>query len=54
LLILKKKVIQAAAEEVILQEYTVKTKVGWWKNGYPECFAKVLNVNWLESSSRIM
>ena len=23
--------------------YTDKTKVGWWKNGYPEYFAKVLN-----------
>jgi maltose phosphorylase len=21
--------------EVILQEYTIQTKVGWWKNGYP-------------------
>jgi maltose phosphorylase len=22
--------------------------VGWWKNGYPESFAKVLNsVNWI-------
>ena len=27
--------------------YPDKTKVGWWKNGYPENFAKVLNaVNW--------
>jgi len=25
-----------------------KTKVGWWKNGYPEYFAKVLNApNWI-------
>lgn len=25
-----------------------KTKVGWWKNGYPEYFAKVLNsTNWI-------
>lgn len=25
-----------------------KTRVGWWKNGYPEYFAKVLNsVNWI-------
>ena len=23
--------------------YNDKTKVGWWKNGYPESFAKVLN-----------
>ena len=23
--------------------YPDKTKVGWWKNGYPEYFAKVLN-----------
>jgi len=29
--------------------YPDKTKVGWWKNGYPEYFAKVLNaVNWIE------
>ena len=29
--------------------YPDKTKVGWWKNGYPEYFAKVLNaINWLE------
>jgi maltose phosphorylase len=28
--------------------YPDKTKVGWWKNGYPEYFAKVLNaVNWV-------
>ena len=28
--------------------YPDKTKVGWWKNGYPESFAKVLNsCNWL-------
>lgn len=27
--------------------YPDKTKVGWWKNGYPEYFAKVLNApNW--------
>lgn len=27
--------------------YPDKTKVGWWKNGYPEHFAKVLNaVDW--------
>ena len=27
--------------------YTDKTRVGWWKNGYPEYFAKVLNApNW--------
>ena len=25
-----------------------KTRVGWWKNGYPEYFAKVINsVNWI-------
>ena len=23
--------------------YPDKTRVGWWKNGYPEYFAKVLN-----------
>lgn len=28
--------------------YPDKTKVGWWKNGYPEYFAKVLNsTDWL-------
>ena len=28
--------------------YPDKTKVGWWKNGYPEYFAKVLNsTNWI-------
>jgi maltose phosphorylase len=28
--------------------YPDKTKVGWWKNGYPKYFAKVLNApNWL-------
>ena len=29
--------------------YPDKTRVGWWKNGYPEYFAKVLNAtNWLD------
>ena len=28
--------------------YPDKTRVGWWKNGYPEYFAKILNgVNWI-------
>jgi len=28
--------------------YPDKTRVGWWKNGYPEYFAKVLNVpSWI-------
>jgi maltose phosphorylase len=28
--------------------YPDKTRVGWWKNGYPEYFAKVLNAaNWV-------
>ena len=28
--------------------YPDKTRVGWWKNGYPEYFAKVLNAcNWI-------
>ena len=28
--------------------YPDKTRVGWWKNGYPEYFAKVLNsINWI-------
>ena len=34
--------------------YPDKTKVGWWKNGYPEYFAKVLNsVNWIGLSIHI-
>ena len=34
---------------LIWQEFIIlnKTRVGWWKNGYPEYFAKVLNsVSW--------
>ena len=28
--------------------YPDKTRVGWWKNGYPEYFAKVVNsINWI-------
>ena len=28
--------------------YPDKTRVGWWKNGYPDYFAKVLNAtNWI-------
>jgi maltose phosphorylase len=34
--------------------YPDKTRVGWWKNGYPEYFAKVLNApNWLGINIRI-
>ena len=34
--------------------YPDKTKVGWWKNGYPEYFAKVLNApNWIGINVRI-
>ncbi len=34
--------------------YPDKTKVGWWKNGYPEYFAKVLNaVNWIGLSIKV-
>ncbi len=34
--------------------YPDKTRVGWWKNGYPEYFAKVLNsVNWIGLTLRI-
>ena len=34
--------------------YPDKTKVGWWKIGYPEYFAKVLNsVNWIGIDIRI-
>ncbi len=28
--------------------YPDRTRVGWWKNGYPEYFAKVINaINWI-------
>src|SRR5210317_51580 len=28
--------------------YPDKTRVGWWKNGYPEYFAKIVNsINWI-------
>jgi len=34
--------------------YPDKTRVGWWKNGYPEYFAKVLNAaNWIGISPYI-
>lgn len=34
--------------------YPDKTRVGWWKNGYPEYFAKVLNsVNWIGLHIRV-
>ncbi|MBU3113015.1 glycoside hydrolase family 65 protein [Clostridium lacusfryxellense] len=34
--------------------YPDKTKVGWWKNGYPEYFAKVLNsTNWIGINIKI-
>ncbi len=34
--------------------YPDKTRVGWWKNGYPEYFAKVLNApNWLGLSIQV-
>ena len=34
--------------------YPDKTRVGWWKNGYPEYFAKVLNApNWIGIKIRI-
>ncbi|MBS9766258.1 MAG: glycoside hydrolase family 65 protein [Flavobacteriaceae bacterium] len=34
--------------------YPDKTRVGWWKNGYPEYFAKVLNApNWIGISISI-
>jgi hypothetical protein len=42
--ILKKVTLEKTFKEVILPESNAdKTKVGWWKNGYPEYFAKVLN-----------
>ena len=34
--------------------YPDRTKVGWWKNGYPEYFAKVLNAtNWTRTEVRV-
>jgi len=34
--------------------YPDKTRVGWWKNGYPEYFAKVLNSpNWIGINLKI-
>ena len=34
--------------------YPDKTRVGWWKNGYPDYFAKVLNAcNWLPVHIRV-
>ena len=34
--------------------YPDKTRVGWWKNGYPEYFAKVLNApNWINIAIEI-
>jgi len=34
--------------------YPDKTRVGWWKNGYPEYFAKVLNAaNWMNLSIQL-
>ncbi len=34
--------------------YPDKTRVGWWKNGYPEYFAKVLNsLDWIKKEVRI-
>ncbi len=34
--------------------YPDKTKVGWWKNGYPEYFAKVLNApSWIGINVKI-
>lgn len=34
--------------------YPDKTRVGWWKNGYPEYFAKVINaVQWIGLDIRI-
>ncbi len=34
--------------------YPDKTRVGWWKNGYPEYFAKIINsTNWIGINVRI-
>lgn len=35
--------------------YPDKTKVGWWKNGYPEYYAKIINsINWIGINVRVM
>ncbi len=34
--------------------YPDKTRVGWWKNGYPEYFAKIINsTNWIGIGVRV-
>src|SRR5512133_3086996 len=34
--------------------YPDKTRVGWWKNGYPEYFAKIINsTNWIGINIKI-
>jgi maltose phosphorylase len=34
--------------------YPDKTRVGWWKNGYPEYFAKIINsINWIGINIRV-
>ncbi len=34
--------------------YPDKTRVGWWKNGYPEYFAKIINsTNWIGINIRV-
>lgn len=34
--------------------YPDKTRVGWWKNGYPEYFAKIINsTNWIGMHIRV-
>ncbi len=34
--------------------YPDKTRVGWWKNGYPEYFAKIINAtNWIGVKVRV-
>jgi hypothetical protein len=47
-LILKKIIAEKHFKEA-LQEYTIQIKQsGWWENGYPKYFAKVLNApNWI-------
>ena len=50
-----KKVIQGQHFEVTsLGLLPDKTRVGWWKNGYPEYFAKVLNApSWIGIHVRV-
>ena len=50
-IILKKTILESIFKGVILGGvyYPDKTRVGWWKNGYPDFYAKVLNApSWID------